>query len=71
MEEQIVTEVKRRKLKHVSLIGHSMGGGLAMAIAAHYPDLVDRVIRLDFENRPTHVFQYVLRLHKHRFACRT
>ena len=47
MEEQIVTALKRRNLTHVSLIGHSMGGGLAMAIAAHYPEMVDRVIIVD------------------------
>ena len=47
MEEQIVAEIRHRNLNHVSLIGHSMGGGLAMAIAAHYPEIVDRVFIID------------------------
>lgn len=47
MEEQIVEELQKRHLKQVSLIGHSMGGGLAMAIAADYPELVDKVCIVD------------------------
>ena len=47
MEKQIIAELKNRKLTHVSLIGHSMGGGLAMAIASHYPEMVDQVIIVD------------------------
>lgn len=47
MEQQIVDELRQRNLKHVSLMGHSMGGGLAMAIAAHYPDMVDKLYIVD------------------------
>jgi pimeloyl-ACP methyl ester carboxylesterase len=47
MEQLIVNELRKRNLTHVSLMGHSMGGGLAMAIAAHYPDMVDKLYIVD------------------------
>jgi pimeloyl-ACP methyl ester carboxylesterase len=36
----IATYIKNNKIEKPVIIGHSMGGGLAMAIAADYPELV-------------------------------
>lgn len=47
MEEQIVGELLKRHIQKASFIGHSMGGGLAMAIAADYPEMVESVCIVD------------------------
>ncbi|WP_417359217.1 alpha/beta fold hydrolase [Galbibacter sp.] len=39
--------IKDKAIKKPILVGHSMGGVLAMAIAADYPDLVDRIVVVD------------------------
>ena len=43
-EVAIVSYIKEHQLKKPILIGHSMGGGLAMAIAADYPKLIDKIV---------------------------
>ena len=39
--------IKAEKMKKPILIGHSMGGGLAMAIAADYAKLVEKIVVVD------------------------
>lgn len=46
-ENKIAEYIKDNKIEKPIIIGHSMGGGLAMAIAADYPDLVSKLIVVD------------------------
>lgn len=46
-EDGIATYIKDHKIKKPIIIGHSMGGGLALAIAADYPDLIGKIIIVD------------------------
>lgn len=46
-EIRIADYIKDNKIKNPVLIGHSMGGGLALAIAADYPELVQKIIVVD------------------------
>ena len=39
--------IKANKMEKPIIIGHSMGGGLALAIAADYPDLIEKIIVID------------------------
>jgi pimeloyl-ACP methyl ester carboxylesterase len=39
--------IQEKNIEKPILIGHSMGGGLAMAIAADYPELVEKLIVVD------------------------
>ncbi len=34
-------------LERLNLLGHSMGGGIAMVFAATHPEMVDKLIMLD------------------------
>ncbi|RTY95868.1 alpha/beta fold hydrolase [Flavobacterium sp. GT3R68] len=46
-EKSIAEYIQQNKINKPILIGHSMGGGLAMAIAADYPDMLSKVIIVD------------------------
>ncbi|PWB25873.1 alpha/beta fold hydrolase [Flavobacterium sp. HTF] len=46
-EDAIASYIKDNKIEKPILIGHSMGGGLALAIAADYPDLAERIVVVD------------------------
>lgn len=46
-ETSIAEFIKDEKINKPILIGHSMGGGLAMAIAADYPALISKIIIID------------------------
>jgi len=46
-EKEIATYIQEKNIHHPIIIGHSMGGGLAMAIAADYPDLISKIIVVD------------------------
>lgn len=46
-ENSIVDFIKDNKIISPILIGHSMGGGLALAIASDYPDLISKIIVVD------------------------
>lgn len=46
-KNEIADYIKEKNIKNPILIGHSMGGGLAMAIAADYPDSVKKIIVVD------------------------
>lgn len=43
----IANFIKDKNLQKPILIGHSMGGALAIAIAADHPDLIDKIIVVD------------------------
>ncbi len=43
----IAAYIKEQKIEKPVLVGHSMGGGLAMAVAADYPDLVSKIVVVD------------------------
>lgn len=46
-ETRIADYIKENNIKNPVVIGHSMGGGLALAIAADYPELVKKIIVVD------------------------
>lgn len=46
-EKGIATYIKDNKIEKPILIGHSMGGGIALAIAADYPELAGKIIIVD------------------------
>lgn len=46
-EKYIADYFEDAGLKNVLVIGHSMGGGLAMLLAADYPDLVSKIVVVD------------------------
>lgn len=43
----IARYIEDEKLEKPIIIGHSMGGGLALAIASDYPDLISKIIVVD------------------------
>lgn len=43
----IAAYIKNNKIDKPIIIGHSMGGGLALAIAADYPELVGKIVIVD------------------------
>ena len=47
MSEDVANYCAHHNLKDVTLIGHSMGGKVAMFTACEYPDLVDKMIVAD------------------------
>lgn len=46
-EDEIANYIKTNKIEKPILIGHSMGGGLALAIAADYPELIGKIVVVD------------------------
>lgn len=46
-ENRIADYIKEMNIEKPILIGHSMGGGLAMALAADYPELIEKIIIVD------------------------
>ena len=46
-KNEIANYIKTNKIEKPILIGHSMGGGLALAIAADYPELIGKVVVVD------------------------
>lgn len=46
-EKAIAGYIRQQKIIQPILVGHSMGGGLAMAIAADYPELVSAIVVVD------------------------
>jgi len=47
MVQDVVDYCEFHQLKNISVIGHSMGGKVAMLLAASYPDLVEKLIVAD------------------------
>jgi len=46
-ETAIANYIREKKIIKPIIVGHSMGGGLALAIAADYPDLVSKIVVVD------------------------
>ncbi|NML68254.1 alpha/beta hydrolase [Chryseobacterium sp. RP-3-3] len=46
-EKGIAEYIKDQKIENPIIIGHSMGGSLAMALAADYPELVSKIVVVD------------------------
>ncbi|KMQ59579.1 alpha/beta hydrolase [Chryseobacterium angstadtii] len=46
-EKEIAAYIQDQKIEKPIIIGHSMGGGLAMALAADYPELIDKIVVVD------------------------
>lgn len=46
-EKGIAAYIKNNKIEKPIIIGHSMGGGIALAIAADYPELVGKIVIVD------------------------
>lgn len=46
-KSQIANYIKNENIEGLILVGHSMGGGLAMAIAADYPELIEKIVIVD------------------------
>lgn len=47
MSTRIEAYLRAQKLKHVTLIGHSLGGTLSLMIAQHAPELVEKLVIVD------------------------
>lgn len=46
-EKSIATYIEVNKINKPIIVGHSMGGGLAMALASDYPNLVSKIVVVD------------------------
>ena len=46
-EEEIVNYIRANKIEKPIIVGHSMGGGLALAIASDYPELITKIVVVD------------------------
>jgi pimeloyl-ACP methyl ester carboxylesterase len=46
-ETSIANYIKENKIDKPIIIGHSMGGGLALALASDYPELIEKIIVVD------------------------
>lgn len=46
-ESKIAEYIKDNKIEKPIIIGHSMGGGLALALASDYPELIGKIIIVD------------------------
>lgn len=46
-ENEIANYIKDNKIEKPIVVGHSMGGGLALAVAADYPELISKIVVVD------------------------
>jgi pimeloyl-ACP methyl ester carboxylesterase len=46
-ETEIANYIKENKIEKPIIVGHSMGGGLALAIASDYPELISKIVVVD------------------------
>jgi N-formylmaleamate deformylase len=56
LADEIIRYISDRRLVRPAIIGHSMGGTLAMMIAARRPDLVGRLMVVDMYPQPAGLF---------------
>ena len=47
IKDQIIAYIEQKKLKKVKLVGHSLGGFLALWIASERPQLISKVVSVD------------------------
>ena len=76
MAADIIQLMDEEGIDAAHIIGHSMGGKLAMYLALHYPDRLQKLIVADIGPRayvPSHdaIFDAMDALHPERFANRT
>ncbi|MFZ1978259.1 MAG: alpha/beta hydrolase [Bacteroidota bacterium] len=46
-EKAIAAYIQQNKIDKPIIVGHSLGGGLAMALAADYPNLISKIVNID------------------------
>ncbi|HHP7240588.1 MAG TPA: alpha/beta fold hydrolase [Cyclobacteriaceae bacterium] len=51
MVEDVIETLKELKINKINIIGHSMGGKVAMLLAVSYPQLIDKLIVVDISPR--------------------
>jgi pimeloyl-ACP methyl ester carboxylesterase len=51
MREDLYEFMEKQSIKRASLLGHSMGGKVAMYFAAKYPEMIDNIIVVDISPR--------------------
>jgi len=56
LADEIIRYIEDRRLGRPAIVGHSMGGTLAMMIAARRPDLVGRIMVVDMLPQPAGLF---------------
>jgi pimeloyl-ACP methyl ester carboxylesterase len=56
LADEIARYISERRLRRPAIVGHSMGGTLAMMIAARRPELVGRVMVVDMLPEPAGLF---------------
>lgn len=47
VKEALISYIKKNKFKKLTIIGHSMGGNLAVDLAAEFPDKVTKIVLVD------------------------
>ncbi len=47
VRDEIAAYIRKNKLDHPVVIGHSLGGTMALDLAARYPDLLGRIVIVD------------------------
>ncbi len=47
VRDEIAAYIRKNKLDHPTIIGHSLGGTMALDLAARYPDLPGRIVIVD------------------------
>ena len=56
LAEEIARYITERRLDHPAIVGHSMGGTLAMMVAARHPGLAGKVMVVDMLPQPAGLF---------------
>src|SRR5688572_2356688 len=56
LADEIARYIRDRGLERPAIVGHSMGGTLAMMIGARHPDLAGRIMVVDMLPQPAHLF---------------
>ena len=75
MADDLQAFLEKHWIFKTALVGHSMGGKVAMQFALHHPDMVDRLVVVDIapgqaENNHADIFRALLNLDLKRIATR-
>ena len=75
MSEDVLTLMEEEGIEHAHILGHSMGGKLAMHLALEHPDVVDRLVVADIgpQNYPARhgaLFDAMEALHPEHYSSR-